>query len=625
MQLWPLTQSGKGTNAKFRRSYGIPPAGDKNAPASEWGLPLPPAHHPHAVAFAKAVLRRAGQATRFDKVDVAKQVKKARAILAAHANERSTARESVRSWREIAWVNAARSARNGTALTVAKPRPSESLKEFFARVPAAVPAARLARLSESERRTIVSRAKARSVRLHEMATAVDRGLRSWTTSNIALLEAKSTNGVVENVLLLRAGPGNLADRHYYSTQCLQGAEDSRVFEGAQAYFDHPSRAEEQSRPERSVRHLCGWYSNVACREYNDPQLGKSTLGLFATFHPAVGNTEVLSIIRTCAEYAKQYPAKAYAGLSINALGDGTPSMIDGEEWNVVNEITAVESVDIVTKAGAGGAIIPLKEQYMPKHRTAAQKMREAKRLLREARRERDPLDLTLTLDADKVRAGAAKLFEGAKQSVKEALVEAAGGVQLTPEQDAALDKALGLVDGGALDQLIDQATGVADDDDADADDADDADADDADDAGAADDNDDQTIEGDVTEADIEKMSEKELKAALKKEREARKVAEKSATRESARAKTVTSQASRVVRERMADDVISELNIPESFVPRLKHEIIREGLSNAAAMRKHAQAFDHAFIRPVLEGAGAIASDRRATGAPRISFDFDGEN
>lgn len=81
-------------NASFRRKYGIPPKG--TAPAGGWadsdyGFPLPPADHPNALKFAHAVLSRAHQNTRFDPADVAKQVRKAKAIVARHKQRQKSA------------------------------------------------------------------------------------------------------------------------------------------------------------------------------------------------------------------------------------------------------------------------------------------------------------------------------------------------------------------------------------------------------------------------------------------------------------------------------------------------------------------------------------------------------
>jgi hypothetical protein len=202
-----------------------------------------------------------------------------------------------------------------------------------------------------------------------MTVHLSRGaLRERTNSNVAFREATGAGDnldVVKNVILLRAGPGNLGDRHYYTPAALQDAVARQIFEGAQAYLDHPSMWDETNQPGRSVRQLAGWYSDVTCREYADPVYGK-TVALYADFHPAVGKADVLTIVRTCLEYAKRYPRMAWAGLSINAMGDSMPDTIDGEEWNRVDRIEEVDSVDIVTRAGAGGTFTPLKESYRMK-------------------------------------------------------------------------------------------------------------------------------------------------------------------------------------------------------------------------------------------------------------------
>lgn len=72
-------------NADFRRKYGIPPKGTPPPGGwadSDYGFPLPPADHPQAVKFARAVLSRAHQNTRFAPDALAKQVARAKAILA---------------------------------------------------------------------------------------------------------------------------------------------------------------------------------------------------------------------------------------------------------------------------------------------------------------------------------------------------------------------------------------------------------------------------------------------------------------------------------------------------------------------------------------------------------------
>lgn len=425
-------------------------------------------------------------------------------------------------------------------------------------------------------------------------------LRERTASNVAFREASILADditVVKDVILIRAGHGNLGQRHYYTAEALQDAAKRQIFEGCQAYLNHPSTIEEQTRPERSVKDLAGWYSDITARSYTDPEVGK-TVALFANFHPAVGKDEVVTLVRTCLEYAKRYPRMAWAGLSINAFGDSTPDTIDGEQWNRVDCIEGVDSVDIVTRAGAGGTLVALKESYRMKTGLKGKPKKEA--------------DVKLTLDADAVREGFKKLVESGKTASKAAivkLIETATGASVTPEQDAEIDRQLGVVDGGALDKVLDDATGVADDEEGDP----------------------MTPEGAVDpsnpmgaceadEAEIEAMPDdpKFLKAQLKKERRGRASAESAKEDAEERATEAERKAGLQTRERMAENVMGTLEIPEDFRPRLKHELVAGGFTHEKSMREHAQAFDKAFIRRG-DGAGVV-SGAAAGGNGKLSAD-----
>jgi len=155
------------------------------------------------------------------------------------------------------------------------------------------------------------------------------------------------------VLVIRSGPGNPQNGSYYTEAALENAVRDGVFEGAQSFFDHPTTIEDKVHPERSVDKLAGWFDNVALDEYDDPQLGKCA-GVFADFHPEAGNPDIVSLLATAAKYAQKYPSKSYIGFSINAEGSGELDEINGRTYRRVDEISRVLSVDVVTKAGAGG-------------------------------------------------------------------------------------------------------------------------------------------------------------------------------------------------------------------------------------------------------------------------------
>jgi hypothetical protein len=424
---------------------------------------------------------------------------------------------------------------------------------------------------------------------------LDRHKFGGITSNFAFREASIVGNidVVKNVVLLRAGPGNLGDRHYYTEAALRDAVARDLFEGTQAYLNHPTTVEEQIQPERSVEKLAGWYSDVTVREYSDPKLGK-TVALYGDFHPRVGDERVISIIRTCVEYAKRYPRMAWAGLSINAMGDSFPDTIDGEQWNRVDRMDAVESVDIVTRAGAGGTLVALKESYRMK--TGATKTKEK--------------DVKLTLDADAIKDGIKKLTETGKAASKSAIrkIMEDAGVKVTPEQDAEIDRQLGVVDGGALDKVLDDATGVADEEDEGA-------VDPANPTGAA-------TEDDM---EVEAMPDDPafLKKQLKKERVGRKAAESKVGDAEERVTEAERKAGLVTRQRMAEDVLGQLEIPEDFRPRLKQELVERGYTHEKQMREHAQAFDKAFIRPRIDGNGVVGTNGNSkAGLSADSFNFE---
>ena len=69
------------------------------------------------------------------------------------------------------------------------------------------------------------------------------------------------------VILLKEGMGNSRDAYYYSRDAIISAVT--VFEGRKIYSDHPSLAEEETRPERSVRDILGYFESVGAEEQPD--------------------------------------------------------------------------------------------------------------------------------------------------------------------------------------------------------------------------------------------------------------------------------------------------------------------------------------------------------------------
>lgn len=144
----------------------------------------------------------------------------------------------------------------------------------------------------------------------------------------------SEDGSIARVTLIR--PGWSANGRYYAPEVLSRARG--LFEGGQAYADHPSRAERKERPERSVRDLVGYYEDV--RQETDGRLT-------ANFHV------VQEWMRPIVHAAVKENANL-AGLSINALGETRQGEVGGKRGIIVETIAKHNSTDVVTTPAAGG-------------------------------------------------------------------------------------------------------------------------------------------------------------------------------------------------------------------------------------------------------------------------------
>lgn len=160
--------------------------------------------------------------------------------------------------------------------------------------------------------------------------------------NGALVDSpsESKSGKRWRVKVIEAGKGSSA---IYPENVLR--DYASVFEaGTQMYLDHPGKSEESDRPERSVRDLVGRLVSEA--EYKDGALYAE-----AEFLPwAAPAIEALSDM---------------VGLSIRAYGTVTES----DDGPVLTSFSGVESVDVVTKAGAGGQFVELLESARAEHET----------------------------------------------------------------------------------------------------------------------------------------------------------------------------------------------------------------------------------------------------------------
>lgn len=211
-------------------------------------------------------------------------------------------------------------------------------------------------------------------------------------ADATILEAKSPKGNAWDVLLIKAGTSG--NRRHYPARMLKEAVP--LFEGVKAYADHPSREEQRSRPERSIRDVVGWFEGV---RWDDAEQG--VRGTFKILESA-------DWLRTALKSAWDQGKRDLLGFSINALGTvGKKPHDDGS--SLIEAIEKVVSTDVVTTPGAGGRLLGVLES----ERNAApgpegeMDPEEIKRLIQEA-----------------LSASTAGLMEAFDAKVKDALTEA---------------------------------------------------------------------------------------------------------------------------------------------------------------------------------------------------------
>jgi hypothetical protein len=159
---------------------------------------------------------------------------------------------------------------------------------------------------------------------------------TYLAEQVVFGEAANAQNFTVPVTLIRAGWSQNA-RHY-SREVLARAVDK--FEGVKAYADHPSKDEEKNRPERSVRDIAGYYTNV--KQADDGAL-KADLHVIGAARdwlwPLIQETHVKPDL---------------IGVSINALGKTSQGEIEGKRGLIVEDIVKGNSTDIVTTPAAGG-------------------------------------------------------------------------------------------------------------------------------------------------------------------------------------------------------------------------------------------------------------------------------
>lgn len=180
------------------------------------------------------------------------------------------------------------------------------------------------------------------------------------------------------VVLLTEGLGNLRDGFWYTREALNSAVTQ--FEGRKCYANHPSKSEEQERPERDVRDILGHFSNLRVEDAAD---GRAQLKADLEVPSSDSYKWARELCASAIEFQKKFPDKDLVGLSINANGSAEqitvqdlisrgipdscrPKLMAAVEKGmsavkIVLLITDAVSCDLVTEAGAGGKITSIIE------------------------------------------------------------------------------------------------------------------------------------------------------------------------------------------------------------------------------------------------------------------------
>jgi hypothetical protein len=154
-----------------------------------------------------------------------------------------------------------------------------------------------------------------------------------TCENIVLREAKADY----EIKLIAPGKGSSA---FYPAEVLRRDGPNVFKSGTHVYLNHQTAAEEAARPEGDVKNLAGVLTTTARYEESHAK----GPGLYAR-------------MKVFADHAQMVEEKAaHVGMSIRASGVAEASRKQ-DGLPVLKELTSAESVDVVTRAGAGGMIL----------------------------------------------------------------------------------------------------------------------------------------------------------------------------------------------------------------------------------------------------------------------------
>jgi hypothetical protein len=178
---------------------------------------------------------------------------------------------------------------------------------------------------------------------------------STSTRTLGLLALTESAAMLETIVLTEAaavrtipikiispGAGSSA---FYPKEVLQ-RDGPKVFKaGTHVYVNHPTAAEEAARPEGDVKNLGGVLAADAVWHESFMHKGEDRgAGLYSEVKPF-------------SDHANLFNEKGdFLGMSIRASGKAESRQMKNG-LPILTELTSAESVDVVTRAGAGGMIL----------------------------------------------------------------------------------------------------------------------------------------------------------------------------------------------------------------------------------------------------------------------------
>jgi hypothetical protein len=193
------------------------------------------------------------------------------------------------------------------------------------------------------RAALHANATARRVATVEAADTLERvTVTEATSGGVRPVRGKPAEITVD---IIRSG-WNRSGTRYYPAEVLERDIPVCYPAGTHMYVNHPGQVEAEDRPERSLYDLAAVFTSTpyAVRE---------------------GDQTVMRVTARAYSRHREFLAEAAGdiGVSINGNGDGSITEREGRTGLVLERLTHGQSVDFVTKPGAGGRIVALLEAH----------------------------------------------------------------------------------------------------------------------------------------------------------------------------------------------------------------------------------------------------------------------